>query len=341
MKTFTIKEVSHSMGISTRMLRYYEQMGLIASQRREGYAYRIYDEEALIRIRQILLLRKLRIPVRHIQVILENHTAVTAVTIFQQKISELDEELTALSTIRDILGQFIKELIKATALPLDQLITQEDSLLSAIETLSLQAQTDQQALDNLKAADAALSKLTDVRILYLPPATVASAHYIGDEPEEVVSKWMNDFIQSNQLTRRKPDIRHYGFNHPNPIDETGYHGYEAWVTIPPEMEVPFPLVKKQFPGGLYAAHMIPFGSFHEWDLFLAWIMHSERYEFTGDIQDQEHMCGLLEEQLNFVTRFETKEQSLETLQLDLLMPIRYKTVNQNARSHEEEKQSAI
>lgn len=38
------------MGISTRMLRYYEQIGLIKSFRREGYAYRVYDEEAISKI---------------------------------------------------------------------------------------------------------------------------------------------------------------------------------------------------------------------------------------------------------------------------------------------------
>ena len=34
----TITEVSRSHQVSTRMLRYYEQQGLIASQRRPDYA---------------------------------------------------------------------------------------------------------------------------------------------------------------------------------------------------------------------------------------------------------------------------------------------------------------
>jgi len=41
-----------------------------------------------------------------------------------------------------------------------------------------------------------------------------------------------------------------------------------WVTIPEEMDVPEPIVKKRFEGGLYAAHMIPFGAFEEWAGFL-------------------------------------------------------------------------
>ncbi len=54
----TITQVSQALGLSTRMLRYYEELGLVQSRRREGYAYRLYDQEALARLRQIVLLRK-------------------------------------------------------------------------------------------------------------------------------------------------------------------------------------------------------------------------------------------------------------------------------------------
>lgn len=85
MQTMTISQVSKNLGISTRMVRYYEKLGLIKSDRKEGYTYRIYDEEAILKIEQILLLRKLCIPVRQIQAILENKNAVTAINIFSSK----------------------------------------------------------------------------------------------------------------------------------------------------------------------------------------------------------------------------------------------------------------
>lgn len=46
MKISTTGEVSKSLGISSRMLRYYEQIGLIESRRMENHAYRVYDETA-------------------------------------------------------------------------------------------------------------------------------------------------------------------------------------------------------------------------------------------------------------------------------------------------------
>lgn len=326
MEEMTVSQVSRNLGISTRMLRYYEKAGLITSSRKEGYAYRIYDETAVSRIKQILLLRKLRIPVRQIEVILNNMNAVAAIEIFRQNMEDLDEEITALSTIRDILNRFVEELSKTTELPLEDIMPQDDILLAAIESLDLVSINfkAEQPVERLKKADERLSKINDVRIIYLPPATVAAAHYIGDEPEAHANFQIDSFVEESALGKIKPDLRRYGFNHPNPVDETGFHGYEAWVTVPDDMEVPKHLEKKQLSGGLYAAHMISFGNFNEWDAFLEWIMNNDRYEFAGDLQDQEHMCGLMEEHLNYYSHIGQGEMDLEHLQLDLLMPIKEK-----------------
>lgn len=326
MENMSISQVSKGMGISTRMLRYYEQAGLIKSYRQEGYAYRMYDQKAISQIQQIILLRKLRISLRQIKVILENERALTAIKIFQQNIKELNEEITALSTIRNILDQFIDELSKTTALPLHHIISQNDTIqhtINSLKQISINFK-EEQTMEKLKQANENLSKINDVRIIYLPPFYVASAHHIGDDPELIVNAQIDAFVSENKLHKIKPDIRLFGFNHPNPIDESGYHGYEAWVTIPDDMEVPAPLKKKQFPGGLYAAHMIPFGNFNEWDMFLEWVMKSDIYEFMGDLQDQEHMCGLLEEHLNYYTHIDQGSIKDDHLQLDLLIPIAVK-----------------
>ena len=76
MTDMTVSEVSKGLGISTRMLRYYEKEGLIKTKRREDYAYRIYDEAAVKRLRQIVVLRKLRIPLKDISTILDRKSVV-------------------------------------------------------------------------------------------------------------------------------------------------------------------------------------------------------------------------------------------------------------------------
>ena len=323
MQGMTISEVSKRYRVSTRMLRYYEQFGLIESYRRENYAYRMYDEATLMRLRQIVILRKLRIPLKQIRVILQSPEAVTAVEVFRRNLAEIDEQITALTTIRSILSRFLEELNKTAQVSVHKLLTSDDALLASIESLSyanLNTMEDK-TMDDLKKAEKSLEKLTDVRIIRLPPSAVASAHYIGEEPEAYVSELIDNFVRKYDLCRVKPDLRNYGFNHPNPSDESGAHGYEMWVTIPEDLEVPAPLTKRYFEGGLYAAHMIQMGNFHEWEWLLDWVKDNEKYDFAGDMSDQQHMCGLLEEQLNYVTHV-NQGVNPEDLQLDLLMPIK-------------------
>ncbi len=62
-----IRDVSAKYDISARALRYYEDVGLITSIRTEDYAYRLYDKNAIKRLEQILILRKLNISIKDIQ----------------------------------------------------------------------------------------------------------------------------------------------------------------------------------------------------------------------------------------------------------------------------------
>ena len=106
----TIGTVSKNLGISSRMLRYYEQIGLIESRRVADYAYRVYDEEAIRRLRQIIILRKLRVPVKQIREIFGNSSALGVIDVFEQNIRELDGQMTALSTVKSILSRLVREL---------------------------------------------------------------------------------------------------------------------------------------------------------------------------------------------------------------------------------------
>lgn len=62
----TVTVVSRTLNISTRMLRYYEKIALISPVRKGDYAYRCYEEFTVRRVQQILVLRKLRIPLKQI-----------------------------------------------------------------------------------------------------------------------------------------------------------------------------------------------------------------------------------------------------------------------------------
>lgn len=166
-----------------------------------------------------------------------------------------------------------------------------------------------------------MTQLTDVRILYLPPATVCAAHCMGPSAEMEAAGLLDQFIQENNLPTIKPDMRVYGFNHPNGEKPDGSdHGYEVWVTIPEDMHVKAPCAKKQFPGGHYAAHMIPLGAFEEWEWLVKWVEASPDYMPRWG--DEACMAGLLEEHLNYIAHVgQTQGEKDKEIQLDLLLPI--------------------
>lgn len=334
----TISQVSKSLNLSTRTLRYYEQIGLIRSSEKADYAYRTYDGETVARIGQIVVLRKLRIPLKQIAVILQNGHNTEIIRTFERSLSEIDEEITALSTIRSILYAFVARLSENAETNIRLALFDDVSLLSIVDSLALTKRSikEEKTMEELNKASETINKLTDrdVRIVYLPPAMVAAAHIIGFAPdgkdngfypEGKTNEIMSEFIRSSHLCQRSPGFRHYGFNHPNGTNSGGPsddHGYERWITIPDDMEVPAPLEKKHFPGGLYAAHMIPMGAFEEWGWLWEWVKNSKQYEMIQG--DPDCMGGLLEEHLNAYGYYLSEKTDDSNLQLDLLIPIREK-----------------
>ena len=103
----TVTQVSKEYAVSPRMLRYYEKLGLIESRHCDDYSYRIYDMDTIGRIRIILLLRKLRIPLKDIKVILTDKRQKQILDILQRRISEIDEEVESVSTIRRVLMMLV------------------------------------------------------------------------------------------------------------------------------------------------------------------------------------------------------------------------------------------
>lgn len=322
----TVTEVSRALGLSTRMLRYYEELGLVSSSRRDGYAYRVYDEEAVRRLRQIIVLRRLRVPLREVKLILDDPSAQWAIFVFQQRIAELDAELGGIEAVRAVTAELLEALKSRYWLPASHVLLEED-LCAALPSLAVNSyeleKERARKMDDLKKAEDSM-KLTDVRIVHLPASAVASARYFGPDPESHAGKMIADFVRENKLWETGTDLRQYGFNSPNPPPEGGEYGYEFWVTIPDDMDVPAPLVKKHFKGGTYAAHAIKMGDFHEWQWLFKWAYESEEYEINGS-DLPEDMYGCLEEHLNYYDHIlETPEGEPEVTQLDLLIPVRKK-----------------
>ena len=318
MELLSISQVSKDYGVTTRMLRYYEQIGLLESNRKEDYAYRVYNEAAIKQLQQIIILRKLQIPVKQIKEILNNQNAVEVVEIFKQNISELDERITALSVVKSVLSRFVDEMQEKADVHLKLDLLNDKTMLAAVNALSFSENKikEKVSMDELNKANEVLYKLADrdVRIVYLPPSAVCSWHAIGLD-EQGREPWDQEDVLDEfekELAKVKPDFRHYGFNH----FVNNVQGYERWVTIPDDMDVPAPFTKKHFPGGLYAAAKLPVHPFEEgWGLLEHWVTNNDKYEPNGHPYN-----GGLEEH-NTATGIITGAE----MYIDLLFPIKLRT----------------
>ena len=69
---YKINEVSKLTGVSIRMLHHYDKIGLLSPSKRTDSNYRIYNDEDITRLYQILLFKELEFPLQEIKQILDD-----------------------------------------------------------------------------------------------------------------------------------------------------------------------------------------------------------------------------------------------------------------------------
>ena len=246
------------------------------------------------------------------------------IDVFEQNIRELDGQMTALSTVKSILSRLVRELQEKANLNLQLDYLGDSSVFAVVDSISfpkniLQEET---SMEDLNKANETLQKLEDkdVRIIYLPPMTVAAARYSGEAEYGVgpeATGMIEKFVYEKELLKIKPDARGMGFDcsREDLRVQAGATptAYEAWVSIPEDMVVKPPLVKKTFSGGMYAAHVLRDWNFQDWRLLQEWVSESERYEEAGG--------PCFEEILNYYNLINNGAK-MEDTQMDLLLPIK-------------------
>ena len=66
-KTYRVKDVARISGVTVRALHHYDSIGLLVPSGRSESGYRLYDEDDLLRLQQILLGRELGLPLEEIR----------------------------------------------------------------------------------------------------------------------------------------------------------------------------------------------------------------------------------------------------------------------------------
>ena len=104
-----IGQAAKVSGVSAKMIRYYESIGLAASAARSAGNYRVYGEEDVHRLRFIGQARALGFSMEQIRELLglwrnKRRASATVKAIATQRIHELDTRIAALSGMRDTLA---------------------------------------------------------------------------------------------------------------------------------------------------------------------------------------------------------------------------------------------
>jgi MerR family transcriptional regulator, thiopeptide resistance regulator len=64
---YTVKQLAKSAGVTPRTLHFYDEIGLLKPSQIGDNGYRYYDEGAMLRLQQILLYRKMELPLEEIK----------------------------------------------------------------------------------------------------------------------------------------------------------------------------------------------------------------------------------------------------------------------------------
>ena len=104
-----IGDVAAKYGITHRALHYWENAGILKSMRTDN-DYRYYDEENLLKIKQIILLRKLRLSIPSIQEIFVSNELSKAIAVFTAHIKDTQNETKQLTALGKVLSHLLNML---------------------------------------------------------------------------------------------------------------------------------------------------------------------------------------------------------------------------------------
>lgn len=307
-----ISDVTRQYEVSSRTLRYYEEIGLLESSRQSNTTKRFYTPEMLRRLEMILLLKELQFSMKEIHAVLESGDRLATIDVFIQKLTNVTEDIANRKTLQKklkvILG-FLRKKGYSKEEVIQYLLDDHESLkLGVVHIVNANEGNDKK--EERSAMNQSLTKLQDheVRFIEIKPMKVAYYHTTTHQPEDEAWNVLYAWVKNRGLDH-KSTTRYFGFNKQGENQE---HGYEMWATVTDEIEPSGEVQIKTFDGGLYAV-----SSLYGFDIPVAWQRLHEWVQ-TSKYQAASHQC--LEEHFLFNGEMFVGE----SFQLDLYYPVTLK-----------------
>jgi len=103
----TVKEVARLTGVSVRTLQYYDEIGVFRPTRVTDAGYRLYDDESLNTLQQVLFFKELDFPLKDIRIIMET-PGFNKIEAFQKQKALLKAKRDRLDRLLDLLDRLEK-----------------------------------------------------------------------------------------------------------------------------------------------------------------------------------------------------------------------------------------
>ena len=247
-----IRDVSSKYDISARALRYYEDVGLINSVRTADYAYRLYNDDAIKRLEQILILRKLNISIKDIQRIFSASGSEIVLEVLGKKADDIDEEVSLLNELKEVVLEFIRQIKQADFSNVSDVTMLYDKA-SKIETRltsnSYNGNPAKETVSKLLDVTGKMKKIPEVRIVQMRSfKAFSSGLETFDKVFGTFWKWQQEHVELVQETV---------FGYPNFLSFEKIEGETRavwfWAIrdgVTEEDTAPYELM--EFEGGLYA-----------------------------------------------------------------------------------------
>lgn len=105
----TIGELSKLMNVSVHQIRYFEEKEILFPAYTDSNQYRMYGMNEIYQLAQILLLRKLNVPVSTINKSMNNFTKNDYHQLLEQSLSKINSEINQLMLLQQFLQKVLKE----------------------------------------------------------------------------------------------------------------------------------------------------------------------------------------------------------------------------------------
>lgn len=120
MMLYPVKKLARLAGVSVRTLHLYDELGLLKPHSRTAAGYRLYGEQELLRLQQILLYRELDVPLQQIAAILDDPEFDIVKALREHK-KALQEKRSRIGVLLKTLDKTIHALNEKTMLNHDEL----------------------------------------------------------------------------------------------------------------------------------------------------------------------------------------------------------------------------